>query len=80
MYLQLDLTAAHGARRKLLEMRFADGGPMRRARSTERMLAFGSIDEMANDGHKKSRSRRLSWVNRVVAAVSVVPARAASPL
>ena len=58
MNLQLHLAAAYGARRKILEVLLSNGRPMRRTRSTERMLALSSIYEMANDGHKKARSRR----------------------
>lgn len=58
MYLKLDLAAANRTDRKFFKMLFANCRPMRRTRSTERMLALGSIDKMANDGHKKARSWR----------------------
>lgn len=46
------------ADRMQFEVVGTDLRPVSRARSTDRMLAFGSIDEMANDGHKKARFAR----------------------
>jgi len=53
MNLQLFRPAAYRAARILFEEMLADGRPVRRARSSDRMLALSSIDKVANDGHKR---------------------------
>nr|WP_254601378.1 hypothetical protein [Burkholderia lata] len=58
VYLELVLAAADFANRMQFQMLRADPRPMFRTGVRDRMLALGNIDEMANDGHKKARSRR----------------------
>ena len=53
MNLQLLRATAHCAARVLFEEVLADGRPVRRAGVRDRMLALGSIDEVANDGHSQ---------------------------
>lgn len=63
MNLKLLCAAAHCAARILFDEVLANGGPVARPGVTKRMLALGSIDEMANDGHKKARIARASVRN-----------------
>lgn len=51
MHLKLLRPAAKLADRMQREMLLAHCRPMTRARGAERMLAFGSIDEMFDDWH-----------------------------
>lgn len=60
MHLQLVLASADFADWVKLQVLRANGRPMLRTGVRDRMLALGSIDKMANDGHKKARAGRAS--------------------
>lgn len=63
MHLELVHASAHFTYRMQFQVLSANSRPMLRTGVRDRMLALGSIDEMANDGHKKARSWRASKEN-----------------